>query len=87
MEDGTDRGERAYEGPERRVCDSRPDEIEPVLLTRKYAETIDGIDLIGKHVGDRLPLRPREASMLIAEEWAEPAPLDQRRRTSGQGSG
>ena len=73
--------ERAYSGWDRRSRESHPDEIEPVVLTRKYAEAIDGIDLIGKHVGDRLPLRSRDADILIAEGWAEPARIEERRRT------
>ena len=50
------------------------------MLTRKYAQAIDGIDLSGSEVGARLPLDRHEAQMLIAEGWAEPTPLDQRRR-------
>jgi hypothetical protein len=70
-----------YRGRNRRTHDSGPDEIEPVVLTRKYAEAIDGVDLVGKHVGDRLPLPRRDAVMLIAEHWAEPAPPEQRRHS------
>ena len=46
---------------------SRPmnGEIEPVRLTRKYAERIDGVDLSKHQVGDRLPLDAREARLLI----------------------
>jgi hypothetical protein len=69
----------AYDGPERRTRDI-PDEVEPVVLTRKYAEAIDGVDLAGRDVGDRLPLNVRDARMLLAEGWAEPTPLEQRRR-------
>ena len=83
-QDGVNGGERAYDGPERRTRDSQPDDIEPVVLTRKYAHVIDGIDLVGKQVGDRLPLRVREAGLLIAEDWAEPAPFENRRRKSPQ---
>ena len=73
---------RTYEGPDRRMRDDGLDELEPVVLTRKLAEAIDGIDLVGRHVGDRLALMPREASLLIAEGWAERPPLEQRRRES-----
>lgn len=76
--------ERASHSPERRTRDCHPDEVEPVVLTRKFSEVIDGIDLSGKGVGDRLPLHPREAVMLIAEGWARPTPLEQRRQTSDQ---
>ena len=74
--------ERAYCESEGWTRDNHSDDVEPVVLTRKLADAIDGIDLVGKQVGDRLPLRPREAGTLIAEGWAEPAPLEQRRRTS-----
>jgi hypothetical protein len=73
--------ERAYHGPERRTR-TIPAEVEPVVLTRKYAEAIDGISLAGHDVGDRLPLGHRDARMLIAEGWARPTPPDQRRRQS-----
>jgi hypothetical protein len=42
----------------------------PVRLTRKYSDMIDGVDLSGSKVGDRLQLPAREASLLIAEGWA-----------------
>lgn len=71
--------EHTYRGPDRRHHEP-PDEVEPVVLTRKYAEAIDGIDLAGRQVGDRLPLSRREAVMLIAEGWARPTPGEQRRR-------
>jgi hypothetical protein len=79
-EDGHD--EPARSDSERRARDDHSDGVEPVVLTRKLADAIDGIDLAGKQVGDRLPLGPREAETLIAEGWAEPAPLEQRRRTT-----
>ena len=41
-----------------------------VLLTRKLADCIDGIDLSGCKVGDILDLPPPEARLLIAEQWA-----------------
>lgn len=41
-----------------------------VRLTKKYAEAIDGIDLRGHEPGDLLDLSPREAKMIVAEEWA-----------------
>jgi hypothetical protein len=53
--------------------------VTPVRLTHKYAEAIDGVDLSGRDVGDRLPLPPREARLLIAEGWAEPTSFDERR--------
>ena len=75
--------ERAYHGPERRSHDS-PAEIQPVVLTRKYAEEIDGVNLAGRDVGDRLPVSCREARLLIAEGWAAPTPPEQRRRPPDQ---
>lgn len=63
---------------ERRSRDPRL-EVEPVVLTRKYAQAIDGVDLIGREVGDRLPLERHHARLLIAEGWARPVPESQRR--------
>lgn len=55
----------------RRWRHSRRD-VAPVQLTQKYAEMLDGVDLSDADVGDRLPLSPREAELLVAEGWAEP---------------
>ena len=49
---------------------SRSDEVVAVRLLRKYAESIDGVDLKNAAVGDRLELAPRDANSLIAEGWA-----------------
>jgi hypothetical protein len=43
-----------------------------VLLRRKLAECIDGVDLIGRKVGDVFDLPASEARLLFAEEWAIP---------------
>ena len=59
--------------------DDDGDDVEPVVLTRKYAQVIDGVDLVGRKVGDRLPLRRHDAALLIAEGWARPVPYEQRR--------
>ena len=59
-------------------------EVAPVRLTHKLASAIDGIDLSTRHVGDRLPLPPREARLLIAEGWAEPVAGRERRRRRKQ---
>jgi hypothetical protein len=75
--------EPSYRGPERRTRATSPDEVEPVVLTRKLAEVINGIDLSESQVGDRLPVNPWEARVLIAEGWAEPTPPDERRQTNG----
>ena len=49
----------------------RPDDVALVRLTRKYANSIDGVNLEAAKVGDRLELSRRDASVLIAEGWAE----------------
>ena len=41
-----------------------------VRLIKKLADIIDGVDLRGRSVGDLLTLKPREAKLLIAEQWA-----------------
>jgi hypothetical protein len=43
-----------------------------VRLIKKLADIIDGVDLRGRSVGDLLNLKPREAKLLIAEQWAVP---------------
>jgi hypothetical protein len=43
-----------------------------VWLKRKLAECIDGVDISDYRVGDTLELPTRDASLLVAEEWAEP---------------
>ncbi len=58
------------------------DEIVSVRLTRKHAESLDGVDLSGFNVGDRLELAFREATLLIAEGWA--VPWAQRENAAGQ---
>ena len=57
---------------------SRPqsDELKSVRLIRKFADMIDGVDLVHAAVGDRLDLSPRDAHVLIAEGWAEPESED-----------
>jgi hypothetical protein len=72
-----DERDRRYEGPDRRG--DRFVEVAPVRLTRKYADVIDGVDISDCEVGERLPLPPRDARVLIAEGWAEPAPARERR--------
>jgi hypothetical protein len=44
-----------------------------VRLIRKLAERLDGVDISHYVVGDVLEVAPREARLLIAEEWAERA--------------
>ena len=67
------------EGYDRRLNPRRTDEITPVRLTRKYADRLNGVNLAGHDVGDRLPLSSREASLLIAEGWAAPISANDRR--------
>jgi len=41
-----------------------------VRLVRKLAERIDGVDLRGHEVDEVFDVSPREARLLMAEEWA-----------------
>ena len=41
-----------------------------IRLTRKFAETIDGIDLSHHVVGDVFNLSRPDAQLLVAEGWA-----------------
>ena len=59
--------------------DRRVNDIAVVRLTHKYAEAIDDVDLSRHSVGDTLELRAHDASLLIAEGWAEP--IAERRST------
>ena len=67
-------------GYDRRTQTSTPDTVVPVRLTRKLAERINGVDLGGRRLGERLPLTAGEARLLIAEGWAEPVEATYRRR-------
>jgi hypothetical protein len=40
---------------------------------RKLANILNGVDLSQAHMGDTLDLPARDAHMLVAEGWAEPA--------------
>lgn len=51
-----------------------------VVLTRKLADCMDGVDVADRHVGDVLDLEPADAWVLIAEQWAIP---DRRREHDG----
>ena len=44
-----------------------------IRLTRKLADCLDGVDVSHYSVGDVLDVPRREAHMLVAEGWAEPA--------------
>ena len=50
-----------------------------VVLTRKLADSMDGIDVAAHQVGDVLDLTEAEARTLVAEHWATP----DRRRERG----
>ena len=58
-----------------------------VVLTRKLADCVDGVELSGWRVGDVLELPDQEATLLLAERWAIPdrrfvnlaAPVERRR--------
>lgn len=41
-------------------------------LTKKYAESIDGVELGDRHVGDVLDLPPEKGRLLVGEAWAIP---------------
>lgn len=71
-------GRRSYKGRERRQT-RQSDDVEPVVLTRKLADAIDGIVLAGRRVGDRIVLAKREAALLIAEGWARRVHISERR--------
>lgn len=68
-----------YSGPERRQSSCVEDDVEPVILTKKLAEELDGIELSGRDVGDRLCLSADEAALIVAEGWAKPAASGERR--------
>jgi hypothetical protein len=63
-----------------------------VVLTRKLADSMDGVDVAAFQVGDVLDLAPGEARLLVAEQWATPErrrqrgtpPASERRRTNLQ---
>ena len=63
-----------------------------VVLTRKLADSMDGVDVAAHQVGDVLDLTPGEARLLVAEQWATPErrrqrgtpPTAERRRTNLQ---
>ena len=48
--------------------------VVPVKLTRKFADAIDGVDLTGRRVGQRLALAAEDAKLLLLEGWAELVP-------------
>jgi hypothetical protein len=50
-----------------------------VVLTRKLADSMDGIDVAAYRVGDVLDLSAAQAQLLVAERWATP----ERRRQHG----
>ena len=43
-----------------------------VVLTRKLADAMAGVDVSACHIGDVLELPARDAQMLMAEGWATP---------------
>jgi hypothetical protein len=53
-----------------------------VVLTRKHADRIDGIDLSEYEVGDVLELPQADAKAILAEGWALP---DRRNSTLSTG--
>jgi hypothetical protein len=47
-----------------------------VRLTRKLSDRIDGVDLRARRVGQVLDLPLAQAHLLLAEQWAVPAAVD-----------
>jgi hypothetical protein len=43
-----------------------------VVLTKKLADVIDGVDLRSREVGDVFDAPATEAHLLVAEQWAIP---------------
>jgi hypothetical protein len=41
-----------------------------VVLVRKLADVIDGVDVSAYSAGDLVDLNPSDAGLLIAEQWA-----------------
>jgi hypothetical protein len=65
-----------------------------VVLTRKLADSMDGIEVAAYQVGDVLDLTVSQARLLVAEQWATPErrhhaapPATERRRTSVHSEG
>ena len=54
-----------------------------IRLLRKFANTINGIDLANVSVGDIVELKLPQAVLLIREGWAEP--LDEESSTTPDG--
>ena len=54
-----------------------------VRLTHKFAELINGIDLSRVREGEEMQLSRRDASILVAEGWAEPLDAMTPGRSSG----
>lgn len=54
-----------------------------VILVRKLADVLDGVDVSDREVGDVLDLAPPQANLLVAEGWAttEPLTFDSRRHS------
>ena len=52
-----------------------------VRLVKKFADEVDGVDLRGHSVGDALDLPPRQAGLLLAEQWALPERRERDRLT------
>jgi hypothetical protein len=55
-----------------------------VRLTRKLADQLDGIDVADRREGDILDLSPREAKILVIEEWAMLERREHSARDTGQ---
>ena len=57
-----------------------------VVLTRKFADIIDGVDLSSRKVGDVFDASADDARLLIAEQWAIADRRAVPRSSDGRGS-
>jgi hypothetical protein len=55
-----------------------------VRLTRKFSNILNGIDLTRVRTGDTVDMPVRDAHMLVAEGWAEPAEVPPRDQVPDQ---
>ena len=58
-----------------------------VRLTRKFARTLDGVDVSRVRVGQKMTLSQQAASLLVAEGWADPLDIVKPVNRNGNGNG
>ncbi len=66
---GTTNGSDPLAGLDGMGIDCRPEGMR-VLLTKKLAQVIDGVDLTSHEVGEVFEVSAEEARLLVAEHWA-----------------